>query len=141
MSARGRKGARPEEKRRICGAKTRAGATCRGVGTMDDGRCPMHTSRFSEEERTLWRRFGRQTQQLQKNADFPPCDFSNEESVRRALELAGDAVLRGRLPNSSAQALAKLASVGLRAAELAVAKRIAEIERSVNEREKAQRRR
>jgi hypothetical protein len=108
---------------------------------MDDGHCPMHSSRFSDQERRQWRKYGRLTQQQQKNSDIPPCDFSNEESVRRVLELAGDAVIRGKLPNSSASALAKLASVGLRAAELAVGRKIAEIERTVKEREKTQRRR
>jgi pimeloyl-ACP methyl ester carboxylesterase len=74
-------------------------------------------------------------------AHFPACDFSTEEGCRRVLELAGDTVLKGRLPNSAANALAKLASVGLKAAELGVAKKIAEIERTVKEREQGKKRR
>jgi hypothetical protein len=133
IPARERGRAKRGEKRGICGAKTRAGGACRGVATVE-GRCPMHSTRYSEEERQRWRRFGRLAQQQQKNMDFPACDFSNEQSVRRVLEFAGDAVVRGKLPNSSAQALAKLASVGLRAAELALARRVADIERAVKER-------
>jgi hypothetical protein len=98
----------------------------------------MHSPKYSDAEKKAWRQRGQMAMKKLSLASFPACDFSTEQGCRRVLELAGDAVLKGRLPNSSATALAKLASVGLKAAELGVARRVAALEAAARAREKAQ---
>ncbi len=115
-----------------CTAKKTDGSPCRGIATVGE-HCPIHSPQWSEAEKNVWRKRGRIAQQKAALATFPPCDFASEEGCRRALELAGDAVLKGRLPTSSANALAKLAAVGLKAAELGVARRLASIEQTLKD--------
>jgi hypothetical protein len=93
----------------------------------------MHSPEYSDAEKKAWRQRGQMAMKKLSLASFPACDFSTEEGCRRVLELAGDAVLKGRLPNSAANALAKLASVGLKVAELGVARRIAQIEQTLKD--------
>ena len=64
---------------------------------------------------------------------FTPADLTTADSARALVEETINLARAGKLPTSTANAVSKLVAVGLRAAELKLAERIAEIERLLAE--------
>jgi hypothetical protein len=65
-------------------------------------------------------------------------DYGNVDTARQVLEETSDLVRAGKLSVSVANAVAKLASVGLKASEVALGKRLGDVERELRDRSKAQ---
>jgi hypothetical protein len=68
-------------------------------------------------------------------------DYSSADGARQVLEEASDLVRSGKLSVSVANAVAKLAGTALKASEVAIAKKIADIERTIREQAKRARHR
>jgi hypothetical protein len=78
----------------------------------------------------------------QKEARFPQytkANFASAEGARAALEEAADLVRAGKMPVSIANSVSRLAGVALKASEVALGKRLADLERELKERAKARR--
>ena len=134
-----KKGAAPARNRRCAHVKPDR-SQCRGLATVDGTHCPMHSPKISDEVRTAWRQRGRMAQKEAKFPHFTKADFSSAEGARAALEEAADLVRAGKMPVSVANAVSKLAGTALKASEVALAKRLAEIEAAVKEQAKQKRR-
>jgi hypothetical protein len=64
--------------------------------------------------------------------DIPPAQLDSPAGCRAILEKVADAVIRGRLTSSQAQAVSALVSTAIRAAELQVAADLAVLERRLD---------
>jgi hypothetical protein len=121
-----------------CGEPTKDGSPCRGLATIA-GKCPMHSPKVSEAEKKAWRQRGRMVQRAARFPQFTKADFASAEGARAALEEAAVLVRAGKMPVSIVNVVAKIAGTALRASEVALGKRLAEVERELATRAKARR--
>ena len=116
-----------------CTAITKEGKPCRAPALLGDNKCASHSER-PEVKRgmELARLRGALSVALGKMpAEFRRPDFSRHEGIRAMIEDVAAATAQGAMAPSVAQALASLANVALRATELGVELRLAELEEKV----------
>jgi hypothetical protein len=121
-----------------CAATKKDGSPCAGLATVGK-HCPLHSPRWSEAEKQIWRKRGNLALQQQRRGDFTKADFSSADGARAALEEAADLVRAGKMTVSVANAVSKLAGVALKVSEVALGKRLGEIEREIKDRAKTRR--
>jgi hypothetical protein len=119
--------------RRQCQGEKLDGSPCRATPAAD-GFCTTHTSRYSAEDRRVWRSRGRLEQskrlladKLAKASDLP-ADFASDDGVRKYLEQTANRVAEGRLLPSQAAAIKGLIDSAIRLAELAADAKIVDLE-------------
>lgn len=121
-------------KRGLCGATTKRGVTCPAPGSMPDARCPQHSTSVSEAQKTAWRKRGHKSlMQSREPVRFLAADLSSETSARALVEETINFARAGKIATSTANAVAKLVAVGLRASELKLAAQVAAMEKSMKE--------
>jgi hypothetical protein len=64
---------------------------------------------------------------------FPKADFASPERVQALLEAVTDALLKGKLPVSTAKAVSSLAGAAAKLSDIRMAERIAEVEEQIAE--------
>jgi hypothetical protein len=122
-----------------CLGTTRAGKPCPATGTVD-GYCYWHSPKISEAAKNAARERGRRNgAKARLPLKFTPADFATEAGARKVLEETADFVRSGKIPNSTAQTIAKLAGVAARLAEMKAAEEIARLEREIAAKTKGRR--
>ena len=127
-----------------CRGTTKAGKPCPAAGTIaaSDGKryCFFHDPDRSEAEKNAARVRGRKNAaRARLPLRFTPADFATEAGARKVLEETADFVRSGKIPNSTAQTIAKLAGVAARLAEMKAAEEIARLEREIAAKTKGRR--
>jgi NAD(P)-dependent dehydrogenase (short-subunit alcohol dehydrogenase family) len=127
--------ARPQRNGR-CAGTTRDGKPC-PAQAQTGAYCYWHNPEISEAEKNAARARGhRAAKQARLPLKFTKADYTSADGARKVLEEASDLVRSGKLPVSVANAVAKLAGIALKASEVALGKRLAEVEREIKARAK-----
>ena len=125
--------ARPQRKGR-CAGTTTAGEPCPAQATTGSY-CYWHNPEISEAEKNAARARGhRLAKQARMPLKFTTADYSTADGARQVLEEASDLVRSGKLPVSVANAVARLAGTALKASEVALGKRLADVEKELKTR-------
>jgi hypothetical protein len=119
--------------RTTCLGTTLAKKPCPAAATHE-GYCYWHAPSVPEEEKRAARQRGRAAMvKARTPVKFLAADLSSEESARALVEETINLARAGMIRTSTANAVAKLVAVGLRASELRLAAQVAEIERRMKE--------
>lgn len=114
-----------------CHGTTKAGKPCPATGTVG-GYCYWHSPTISEAAKQAARVRGhKNAAKARLPLKFTPADFATEAGARKVLEETADFVRSGKIPNSTAQTIAKLAGVAARLGELRAAEEIAKLQREL----------
>jgi hypothetical protein len=92
----------------------------------------MHSALIDEATRNAWRRRGQKASMKSQYPDPIPIDLSSDESARALIENTISLARAGKLPTSTATAISKLVSTGLKLGELRLARKLEELEQRVS---------
>jgi hypothetical protein len=96
------------------------------------GYCFWHAPDVSEATKNAARERGRRhAAKGRLPLKFASADFSSAERTMTVLNEVADQVRAGKMPNSTAQTIARLAGVAARLAEMKAAEEIARLEREI----------